>query len=69
MTKWKGADNELRNILQKTKDWATWALIITEGDLRHPERLAVPAPLVTHVMLPLNKTKIIWIGNKMDEKV
>jgi len=30
----------------------------TEGELRHPERLAVPAPLVTPIMLLLNKANI-----------
>ena len=33
-----------------------------------PERLAVPAPLVTPVMLLLNDMNIIWYGNSVEHQ-
>ena len=56
-------NNNLQNITQKTKDSATRTPQKYGGELRFPERLAVPAPLVTPVVLMLNDTNIICNGN------
>ena len=44
-------------MIYKTKDWAIWTPLKKGVNSGAPERLAVPAPLVTHVMLLLN---IVW---------
>jgi hypothetical protein len=56
----KRTNNDLQNITQKTKDRATRSPIKTGGA---PKGLAVPAPLVTPVVLLLNNTNIVWYGN------
>ena len=54
MTKGKETNNDLQNITQKTKDWATGTPGVNSGG---PEKFVVPASLVIPVMLLLNNTK------------
>ena len=42
-------NNDLQNISQKNKDRTTRTPLRSECELRFPEELAVPAPLVTPV--------------------
>ena len=59
------ANNDLQNIKQKTRYWATRtsrkALVISGA----PEVFAVSAPHVTPVVLLLNDTNIIWYWNRV----
>jgi hypothetical protein len=61
MAKKKRTSNDLQNITQKhrkSKDRTTQTQLKSRGELGAPKGLAVPAPLVTLVVL-LNDTNII----------
>ena len=57
--KGKGTNNDLQNTTQKTKDQAIRTLIKAEVNSSSPEGLAIPAPLVTPVVLLLKDTNNI----------
>jgi hypothetical protein len=60
----KDINNDLQNTRQKLwKDWATWNPLISESDHRCSEGVNSPDQHVTHVLLVLNHTNIIWYGN------
>ena len=54
----KGKKNDLQNITNKNRDRKTRTPLKSWAELRFPERLAVPAPLVIPVVLLLNDTNI-----------
>ena len=56
MAKGKRTKNDVQNIMQKTKDQATWTPLKTVGELQKGKQ-AVPAPLVAPVMLLLLQTR------------
>jgi hypothetical protein len=57
--KGKGTNNDLQNTTQKTKDQVIRTLIKVGVNSSSPEGLAIPAPLVTPVVLLLNDTNVI----------
>jgi hypothetical protein len=61
----KRKNNNLQNITRKNKERATRIPLKCGNELRFPERLAVPAPIVIPVVLLLNDNNTIWNGNLM----
>lgn len=59
MKKDKSTNNDLQNIAQKMKHWATQTSLKTGMNLCAQEGLSVPDPLVAPVMLLLNETNIV----------
>jgi hypothetical protein len=59
MTKRNRTNNDLQNIIQKTKDRATGTSLKTGMNSCAPGGLAVSTPHVTPVVLLLNDTNII----------
>jgi hypothetical protein len=56
---------DLQNTTKKMKDWATWTPIKTGVNSDAVEGLAVPAPIVTLVVLLLMDTNFIWYVNRI----
>jgi len=59
----KKKDKDLQNTTQETNDWATRTPLKPGVNSGAQEEIAVPAPLVTLVVLLLNYTKVIGYGN------
>ena len=57
---------DLQNPTKKMKDWATWTPIKTGVNSDAMEGLAVPAPLVTPLVLPLMDTNFNWYVNRIE---